>query len=323
MGVAAASLRPLGEAERAELEGERRALGRRAALLAVATPLLFVVGLFLCGLLTFQLPSEARPLGLLALLLMFVGDAALALRAVDAMRRRRRIRADLARGEVASFEGHTRAAVNERTRMLLAREGFPVDGALGVVFEALCGTGRLWTVGGARSRSWVLLPFQTPAAVPAHASVAANWVKPVASQGSATLLARSRPLSTDERTEIAALQRRTLRRNARPILAGLFGVALLAPSALRGEGSLRPVAIAVCAFIVMSLGRTIARDFRLARALLRDSTNGVVHVLRTRVADDAEMSAPTEVLPLSRVAWTQAGEPSPWRRGSGAQIARG
>jgi hypothetical protein len=317
-------VRALRDAERADLAKERRALAWRAALLALSVPFAFAASLAIGAVGIGMLPMALKPLGVAPVLAGIVGGAALALTALDFLRRRARISLDLARGEVLGFEGHTRAAVSERMRMVLGREGFPVDGGLSVAFEILSATGRLWSVGDARSHSWMLLPVQTPAAIPEHAARAADWVKPVASIGGATLLGRTRPLSYDERAEIASLQRRVVRKAARGGLFVAITLALVLPGALRAHaGGLRVAAIVVCAFVLVTFGRSLAADVRLVRKLARDRAGGLVQIVRMRAADGDAMSPATEILPRSGVAWTQMGEPAPWRRGSGAEIARG
>jgi hypothetical protein len=325
MGVTASAVRALTDAERADLVQERRGLVWRATLVALSVPVTFVGVLVAAVVIVQRLPAPVRLLPIFLAMAAVVGVGVLALKALDFLRRRRRIAADLRRGEVACFEGNARAAVSDRTRILLAREHFPVDGAMSVTFESLCGTGRLWSVGGVRSRSWMLFPLQTPAAVPEHATVAANWVKPIASQGAATLLARMRPLSTDERAEIAGLLRRSLRRTMREGAWVAVTLALLLPGSLRARSiaGLRLAGATICALVLVRFGRKVVRDVRLARALSRDRAVGLVQIVRTREAKDAEMSPATEILPTSRVAWTRGGEPVPWRRGSGAEIGRG
>jgi hypothetical protein len=325
MGVTAGHLRALTDAERVELATERGRLVWRAALFGLAAPCVFVGVLVTAAIGAPMLPVPGRILWAFLAVGALIVMGVLALKTLDLLRRRRRIAADLRRGEVACFEGGARAAVSERTRIILARENFPVDGALSVAFESLCGSGRLWSVGGVRSRSWMLLPLQTPAAMPEHATVAANWVRPVASQGTATLLARTRLLSIDERAEIAGLLRRSLRRTMREAVGVVITLGLVMPGSLRARSAmgLRLAGATLCALVLLRFGRKLARDLRLARALSRDRANGMVQIVRTRAREDAEMSPATEILPASRVAWTRGGEPVPWRRGSGAEIARG
>lgn len=324
MGVIAHSVRLLRQDERADLTKERRALVGRTGLLALSVPFAFVASLAIGAVVIGMLPTALKPLASVTVLAGITGGAALALTALDSLRRRRRIALDLSQGEVVGFEGHTRAAVSPRMRRVLAREGFPVDGGLSVAFEVLRGSGRLWSVGGARSHSWMLLPFQTPAAIPEHAARAADWVKPIGSMGGATVLGRTRALSDDERREIAALQNRVFRQRAREALLVAIPLGLILPSACKGHAAgMRIVGMALCAYLLVPFGRKLAADVRLVRKLARDRAEGRVQIVRMRTGDGDDMSPATEILPCSAVAWSHGGQPAPWRRGSGAPIVRG
>lgn len=126
---------------------------------------------------------------------------------------------------------------------------------------------------------------------------------------------QERPLSASEQKELSAHVRNSIRAKEWLILLAMTAWAGLAGHALyRGDRQYTFLAVfvlCVCAFSWVVMFIRIARRKRLTE----DLASGMVILLDlTRVEDQDVRQGAWEVLPCSKVIWSQDGKPAGWRR---------
>lgn len=175
----------------------------------------------------------------------------------------------------------------------------------GEKIEVLLASGLIWTRKGVRQQDITLLTSASTAAVPEHARLATNYVKPF----NGDVSVHQRPLSDAELHELTSYA------PGIPLLRGVGGAftivcALVALSAVPRYPAVIVASIVICLFITWRIGRGLASVLRTRKDVLRDVAEGYVVIVRRTGGDDRLF----EVLPNSRYVWTEGGEPAAWRR---------
>ncbi len=215
-----------------------------------------------------------------------------------------RARADLARGRVEVFAAHT-----AQTTATTAAPPEPHR------LEVLPQSGLLLRAGGSLVQSWNLAPVAALAPARLHAL---RVPIPGARARDPNLRIHRRSLSPDERVELRA-QARRLRRHVGPVVVTWLAAAgyVVARAALDGQGPtmahlLRPGAMLWLLLAVLA-SAVYATRLRAARRLRQDA--GFQWLVSV---DEADPRSPDtvprmEVLPVSRLLWTEDGRPAAWR----------
>jgi hypothetical protein len=180
------------------------------------------------------------------------------------------------------------------------------DGLVAVCehLEVLATSGMVWKYKGTRQHTITLLTRASTAAMPEHARLAMQYVKPFDDKVSV----HQRPLSEAELHELAGYA------PGLPLLRGAFGALTIAAAvvALSAVPRYIPVvaaSLAICLFITWRIGRALAAIVRTRRNVLRDAAERYVVIVRR--TEDNQLF---EVLPHSHYVWSEGGEPADWRR---------
>ena len=301
--------RRLKDAEVLALHGERRAqLVHLFALLAlpVAAPTALVMLAMLLGLSA----TLAVMLGTGGFL--FATGIAI-LQARDGMRRRSWTAKDLAAEIVFTFAGPYNDA-DPAARFVL-QDG-PSDVSQeqpnAVEFELLAASGRLWSVNGERRTDCIRLPAARVANLPGHAQIAAQWVRPIPYEmpDMQRVHAGTRPLSS---AELAELRRHSRQAWRTALVSRGFWILLATVWLSRwilGEKTNALLTVAVVAAAMAAL--RVVKGVRTSRVLRLDVDVGVVEIFRFE-SEPEGLSPPVELLPVSRIPWSEAGVPTAWR----------
>jgi hypothetical protein len=159
-----------------------------------------------------------------------------------------------------------------------------------------------------------LIPPSLTAFAPEHAQMAANFVKPLDDEG--RVFCHERALSKAELTELAGY-------TPRFDVAEITLLIMLLATAVAGVWlavSAHPLhlgwSIAAVAGIAWR-GRTLLPFLRRRFLITRDIHDARVMIVRFRRGEDVDeqtLSPAYEVLPNSRLEWSEAGMPSRWRK---------
>jgi hypothetical protein len=310
-GVPRESVRPLSEAERAEVEALQTNQSRRGWLLTLGAPL-SVVGLILLISLMISASQSTTgatniTVGILALLLMvgvLVAPVCLGLAARDHFRRARTLGRDLRAGSIELYQFSSQTGVGTT----------PVE---------ILPSGLIWRSDGWRTEKWETVNRVETAAPPEFAAIAAEWLEPVPGSEMEGLHLGHRELSQAELADLRRYLRRLVLRPAIPavLLSAWAGMGVTA-SLLHGRlpQGFHLVNFAwVSGLAAVSLFH-LAKALRVAFRLRRDQVIGRVIIVRQAMPETAEggspagaMSPPAEYLPESRWVWTVDGQPAPWR----------
>ncbi|MBV9492849.1 MAG: hypothetical protein JOZ54_01285 [Acidobacteria bacterium] len=149
----------------------------------------------------------------------------------------------------------------------------------------------------------------TTAPPPAHAALAAQFVKPATDDG--RVLIHQRAMTAEEVAELEALAPPIRVVNAALAAVMIAGAVVTSIVALRGESSslFTPFAFTLLAFWTT---RSIVRAWRGRRKIAPDLRAGYVVIVRLR-EESGELSEAEEYLPGSRMLWTVSGAPAQWR----------
>ncbi|HKO57320.1 MAG TPA: hypothetical protein VJ276_15705 [Thermoanaerobaculia bacterium] len=144
---------------------------------------------------------------------------------------------------------------------------------------------------------------------PAHAALAAQFVKPATDDG--RVLIHQRALTSDEVAELDALAPPTRLVNVALAAVAIVGTITTSVVALRGglTSLFAPIAFAALAFWS---SRAVVRAWRGRQRIAPDLRAGYVVIVRMR-EESGELSEAEEYLPGSRMLWTVSGTPAPWR----------
>jgi hypothetical protein len=312
-GLPLAGERELTEGERAELL--RRAAPRRLFGWAsyLAFPLLFF--LFLAGM-ALATDVSGRPAGTAAVVVMLLMLASVPLLVVagrDARYWGMTLPRDARQGTVHRYEGQVEQirGADETIARLWSWKLLPPD--LGTLtLEVLPHSGLLWRVNEQPVRRWVRLTATEVADVPEFAGVAAQWLDPVELPVGGTVHVGQRELSAGEQWEIERHARQLKLRPLIPaVLLTLWAGPVLWACLATGRwptghdagsfGLLVLLTATADLMLVKCLGR--------ARKMGQDILVGRVVIVR----DGAPAESVTEILPVSRIAWTIDGRPASWR----------
>ncbi len=302
------STRELSDAEKRTLRRERT--WRLLEMLSLPPAALLVP--ILVGTLLFWLLPDAHSLVVVPTTLFLFGAAFALLRVRDCFRRRRAIARDLKAGRVYAFGGATTLAASQAAIALLRQSGAPQSTS--IEFETLAGSGRLWTVQGEPPRRYVLLEYATPADVPEHARIAAEWVRPVVSGAlpANALHMNTRMLTESELEELNQHARRAvIKLFQRSLIVVVLGALSVRAWVVLGARA-NIIVIGFLVFLVSLLGRW-REVLKFALLLRRDRLHGQVCIVRVAAAADGSLSPPTEHLPASKLLWSEDGRPARWR----------
>jgi hypothetical protein len=287
----------------------------RAVAVAAAIYLLAVAGL------ATLVPGASLPhpiaTWIVAAILVALGNVFLAIRGARQARlvwHRRRIRADLARGEVEQFAGQLPASVDPALRRAVGR-GELVPGTGPHRLDALPSSGLILGVDGRMPSLQQLAYVVDIAPTQPHAFRASlpDGLAPANEDVPVHLQRRS--LTPAERDELAAHIRR-LRRQYRPALLVTLSLFIVVGWELQAAGSWRGLVGGTCVawYVLAAFSWTgYVRRIRAAGKLALDRE------LRWVVTVDDAGSSPEpnpprlEVLPISQLAWTENATPATWR----------
>ena len=243
----------------------------------------------------------------------------------DIVQRRKALLSDLSAQSVKRFAGvFTPGTGGEAFRQRLPRPQFAPDQTTGEwSIEVLAASGRVWRVQDQPVKMWMMVPIVQVAQTPEMASIAAQWLQPVARSEQGTLLSGRRDLSPGERDELRRFARRLW---LRPLPAAL-GLSLWLGALLGlmlSQGRLPPtidgrVHLAFLALLTVVSDALLASALRTARRMCQDAHAGQVIIVQVeQVAEGREPSDVVEVLPLAGRQWTAAGRPAAWRMSDAA-----
>lgn len=280
--------------------------------------------------------ASMQPTFFAALLLMalMVGLPVTILATQAWVRRSRGLFGDLKQGVVKCYAGSVGPAFNyDRAFQRLQRDGLaPSIGVDKWNVEVLSVSRRLWLVDGQAVRRWTDAPAAQVAATPAFSAIAAEWLQPVGSTPDAQMLGGQREMSPAERDEVLRHARRMVIRPAP------FAIALTAWLLVQSHvtGVVGQVQIILLAMLAATANLALFRSLHQASQLHRDSRTGTLVIMRiepktrTDAASVTTGSLPAsatatneaqgetmELLPISRLTWTEDGRPAIWRRIAG------
>lgn len=322
MGYPHVASRRLDVMEGAQLERERRRQLLEVAAVSLA-PLLLPV---LLGITAAAVGIRADVAAVIGAACFVFGTAAALLRARDLVVRRRWTAKDIARGLVLEFARPDAMDSNSplvSTSPSAAWEASPdprEEPPITVRFEILAQSGRLWTSDGQRVRGYQRLPVARVVELPRHAQIAAQWVRPVplAMPEAQRLHAGTRPLSNQELVELRRHERRAWRSRVLPIGIWVAFVCLAIGNAVIDHvTNFQSFAAAVLglAFILR-----LVQNLRLAWGFHRDVEVGLVEIYRIE-SDPETLSPALELLPVSRIPWSEGGVPAIWRSVIGKAVS--
>lgn len=180
--------------------------------------------------------------------------------------------------------------------------------------EILPASQATWLVDGERPRKWTAAETSEVANTPEYAATAAQWVEPADPGDEASPRFNHREMSGAEREEISRHLHR-LRWSSVPVAALMTLYA-----ALRIIGAAVTQTVPAPTFLIWLMA-TVFVDWNLYKRwlvgsrLTRDLGAGRIVIARMPMKDEGqgELSAPVEVLPQSRLVWTDSGQPAAWR----------
>ncbi|HEY3267760.1 MAG TPA: hypothetical protein VGM37_12590 [Armatimonadota bacterium] len=306
--------RPFGADETRRVEASMaryRRNGRRFVAAAIAAPASCVVGLALA-------PDDSRFATVLFVLLIAWGLLlpAWLLLIRDSFRAARGLGRDLAAGEVLCFAGIVPECLMGDVGVLpLVKKRLLRRDAEPQTLEILAASHAVWLANGQTPSAWVTVPVTGVAETPAYAAIAAEWVKPLTPAEDETLFANARDMTADECAELMNHARSNLR------LAGLLALLVNYGLTARGISLYASGSHAVgigCVLLAAALHVYVFRVLRTGLRLRRDARQGRLAIFRASVEPEEEggdaLSPPVEILPASRIIWTEDGVPSAWRK---------
>ncbi|HEV7923311.1 MAG TPA: hypothetical protein VGR02_21215 [Thermoanaerobaculia bacterium] len=152
---------------------------------------------------------------------------------------------------------------------------------------------------------------------PAHAALAAQFVKPATDDG--RVLMHQRALTPEEVAELDGLAPPMRLVNVVLAVVTLVGTIATSIVALRGD---LPSLFAPFAFGLLAFWSTrgVVRAWRGRRRIAPDLRAGYVVIVRLR-EESGELSEAEEYLPGSRMLWTVSGAPAQWRMSLGRRAS--
>lgn len=179
-----------------------------------------------------------------------------------------------------------------------------------VTIEVLPRSAILWTVDGRRVEKWRRVHRSTTMAIPQHARMAANFVRPI--DGVEDVLAHERMLSDAEVDEIIAIKPpfplKRIAGAAVLLTAVIFFVVVGTREQLLGMKVMAVIVAAIDAYVIVR----IVRFVRFRRTLQRDIDHRRVLIIRRR--EEGDLGPANEYLPHTNIPWTEDGEPVAWRK---------
>jgi hypothetical protein len=309
-GLPLRSTRPITPKERRQLQRER-ILG-----LVIGWPVLlsFPVVLFVAlAALALAEPSSGGsipPAFAVLMLAVLVLLGWLAMVGLDARRGAARVKLDLKVGSVKDFSLPESSIQSECYETATATTHF----------EILAGSGRIWSKNGQRVGGTDIRTVTLVAGVPAFAGIASQWLEPAGNVAGSPLDVGSRELSTAERAELRAHAAATWRRPLLwtvPLSLWYWPLQIFIVLSGRGlEGFWSKLHFAWLAWITIGADVAYVYAVRRAIALNRDAREGRVMIGRIRDVypeGDRVSDFEFELLPVSRIYWTEQQRPADWR----------
>ncbi len=254
---------------------------------------------------------------IVAALLVTLGNGFLVLRTARHARLLwfvRRVRSDLARGEVELFEGRLPVSLDPALRRL-SRDGELVPGVGLHRIEALPSSGLILRVDGRVPSAMQLAYVVDVAPTQPHAFRAAlpDGLAPADEDAAVSLQRRS--LTPAERDELA-LHIRRLRRQYWPVVLVTISLVLVVAWEVHAAGSWRGLVGGTCVAWYVLAAFSWAGYVRRIRAAGKLELDRELRWVVT-VDDGARQREPAppklEVLPISQLAWTENATPAHWR----------
>lgn len=175
--------------------------------------------------------------------------------------------------------------------------------------EVLAHSHVVWTRHGLPLEPPVVAHGTATALLPDHAAMAANFVRPY--EDGADVLFHQRALTVEELKELESYAPRPAFAVIALASIGLAGAFATFGLALTGRlVSLLPTA--VFAVAAAWAGRAAWRAYRNRKVIAADVEAGCVVIARRQEAT-GELGRAQEILPFSRIIWTEGGETAPWR----------
>lgn len=268
---------------------------------------------------------EARPVHPALVLALQAGTALAAiaflgqrlLHAATVLRRTARLRGDLAAGVVERFEGRLRDAGHARTFRALVRSHDLVDLGQPHVLEVLPSSGLLVRVNGKPPARLLLVPTASLAASAPHA-LRVPLPPDLATVASPDVALERRSLTPAERDELARITAE-FRRPSWPLW--VLVPCTLTLAAWPYLHPTEPWFGLLAAFVHMGTGASV---FHFVQRLRTASRLGADRTLRWLVTVTDRKASPSatphlEMLAMSRMAWTEHGQPAQWRRARGRE----
>ncbi len=333
LGLPLVEDKPFGTEEADTLRRESGGWWKRGLLALLAAPTLSALVLILLALHGGRSDVIGTAETVLMVLAVILGVPCALLQARDWLRRGRDLSRDLKAGHIKRFEGLTAEAEtgNGIWKRLVKIGALPGEDVTRVSIEVLPASGRIYKTEGHLLQPWMTASRTSVADAPEFASIAAQWLQPVAQTAEGEVLAGRRELSDPEKTEI--------RRHARLLwlrplpFALFFSIWFFFPLlVLLFRGKLDTSA--EWASILRAGIGTVASDFFLIRGLLlarklnRDAASGYVGIIRVEPRiqkptpegfllgkpPSSEPRLTTELLFVSQWTWTYGGRPANWRK---------
>lgn len=323
-GMPLVEKRPFSSEERERLEREAKRLRRQGWFVVWLYPVLVA---FFALIATQGDTSSSLVQTILTggAILLFLGLPLIILIARDSFRRSRGLFGDLKAEYIKRFVGPPVAdsGENETLHTLLRRRMLSADAAEWNL-ELLPASGRLWRIMDRPVAKWITVETVEIAETPEFASLAAEWLQPVARSEEGTLLGGERDMSEAERDELRTYAKRLWTRPL-PFAIGLtlwFSIPLVM-LLLSGDPERK---ISWFRFIFLGTMTLItdisfALAVRNARLLRQDAEVGRLYILRLESSATPSLSpevaekpsALVEKLPFSGWDWTREGKPAGWR----------
>lgn len=326
-GLPESEIRPMTESEIIVLGSEVTGFYRKIAVVLCLIPVI----LLFCVVIYQILPDNIQVVQnfLLAIAIMVIA-LIIPLEIVfirDCLVRSKGLKADLRSGEIRRFEGELKCIdpADETQKYLLIRSFLRPDIEALQELELLSSTLRIHSVNGQHLRWWKAASVEQTAIRPEIANIASQWLDPVSETSDGTLYAGKRELSVDELEELRKKQNGMWRKNTIP--AVFFSLWVLA-AIIGWHYSATPLSVGIrirmIIFGIVALTNDIvfAINAISAHKVYQDRMLESVIIVRRPLSAEEKLPGTTynsdfreyEFLPISRLLWTEEGQPASWRK---------
>lgn len=242
---------------------------------------------------------------------------------------RRTLVADLKRGQAFTFSGIVREGETEQsTKEQLARARV-MAWSTEQTLDVLPASGRIIETNGQAAQAPAFARVVEVARTPEIAAIAAQWVEPISASDGSQVGLGHRELSRAERAEVAQCLRRARSRLIWPEGVSSLWLTTLAVVAVWQLADGNGASLFRLFFYVIIAGMvdvSWATRLMLAARLAKDIGDGHVVIFKFPHGEPRRIGAKTvlphegaevisEVLPFSKLPWTQNQHPAAWRRG--------